>query len=218
VKIIGFGDSITAGGNVREEDKFLSRIAAAFGCKTMNAGVSGGTSAQGVKRLEQDVLGHKPDICIVAFGMNDHVHVASGRPRVPLPEFRQNLTYLCDCMKSVGIVPILCTVHPIIEGDENSYYYKRHPQEWYMNPAGAQAWIDMYNREIREVAHTAAASLADIALHWQRELDRGGQLADLLGTIDNSGKDDGVHPTAAGQKLYADCLTELIIRHIKYIT
>lgn len=39
----------------------------------INAGVSGNTAAQGLQRLERDVISHKPDMVVVCFALNDSV-------------------------------------------------------------------------------------------------------------------------------------------------
>ncbi|MDU5141679.1 MAG: SGNH/GDSL hydrolase family protein [Paenibacillus dendritiformis] len=109
-------------------------------------------------------------------------------------------------LKSNRCVPVLCTVHSIIEGSDASYYYRRHPQAWYESPSGAQAWLDGYNEAVRQAAMTTDTRLADIAERWDRELHSGTRLADLLRTKDNSGEDDGTHPTAWGHRIYADCI------------
>lgn len=37
----------------------------------INAGINGGTAANGLERLERDVLCHNPDLVVVCFGLND---------------------------------------------------------------------------------------------------------------------------------------------------
>lgn len=37
----------------------------------INAGISGGCAAEGLARLERDVLKFSPDLCVVCFGLND---------------------------------------------------------------------------------------------------------------------------------------------------
>ena len=210
MKLAGFGDSITAGQYLAETDTYLHKLSVRFHCDTINAGIPGNTIGQGWARFERDVLEHRPDLCIVAFGMNDHVNTAPRTAKTPLKEFRGKLEQIVNRLKKEHIVPVLCTVNPIIEGDAGSYYYKRHPQEWYRDPDGAQAWIELYNREIRDAAAALSVSLADVALRWSRYVEEGGSLRDLLRTVENSGTDDGVHPTAAGQLLIADCIGETL--------
>lgn len=206
MKLAAFGDSITAGQYVAEQDTYLFKLQARFGCEAINAGVPGNTTAQGLARFERDVLSHRHDVCIVAFGMNDHVHTAMDTAKVPPELFRNNLITIIERLRSEQIVPVLCTVSPIIEGDAERYYYRRHPEEWYRNPQGAQAWIDLYNNVIRNVASSLGVPLADVARYWERYLMQGGSLEDLLRTEENSGTDDGVHPTPAGLDLFAECI------------
>ncbi|RKN80459.1 SGNH/GDSL hydrolase family protein [Paenibacillus ginsengarvi] len=210
MKLAAFGDSITAGQYLQESDTYLHLLSARFGLEPINAGVPGNTIGQGLARFEQDVLAKRPDICIVAFGMNDHVNTAPEQAKTPLAEFRAKLASVVERLRAEGIAPLLCTISPIIEGDREAYYYNRHPEEWYRNPDGAQAWIDMYSEQIRDVAAAYEVPLADISLRWQRYVDEGGSLRDALRTTENSGVADGVHPTAEGQRLFAECIGEVL--------
>ncbi|NKI21672.1 hypothetical protein HFN20_10645 [Paenibacillus dendritiformis] len=211
MRLIGWGDSITAGVFLRPEDTFLYLLSQRCRMDIVNAGVPGNTSAQGLRRIQEDVLDRHPDVCTVLFGMNDHVAIGPNRPTVPVEEFRSNLARIVRALKSNRCVPVLCTVHSIIEGSDATYYYRRHPQAWYESPSGAQAWLDGYNEAVRQAAMTTDTRLADIAERWDRELHSGTRLADLLRTKDNSGEDDGTHPTAWGHRIYADCIGEQLV-------
>lgn len=46
--IVGFGDSITAGVRVGEDESYLQRLGQRFECAIHNEGVAGNTSAQGL--------------------------------------------------------------------------------------------------------------------------------------------------------------------------
>ncbi|TMV52687.1 hypothetical protein FE783_00375 [Paenibacillus mesophilus] len=210
MKLACFGDSITAGQYLSDADTYARKLADRFQCEVINAGVPGNTTGQGLARFERDVLGHRPELCVIAFGMNDHVNKEPGVAKTPIADFRANLTQIIDRLRSENIIPVLCTANPIIEGDADSYYYHRHPKEWYRNPDGAQAWIDLYNEEIRALAGSLGVTLADVALKWRQYTEQGGQLSDLLRTVENSGTDDGVHPTAAGQDLFASCIGDAL--------
>ncbi|MDF2725271.1 MAG: hypothetical protein K0Q59_4948 [Paenibacillus sp.] len=215
MKLAAFGDSITAGQYIAESDTYVHQLAERFQCEAINAGVPGNTTGQGLARFDNDVLAKRPDICIVAFGMNDHVMKEDGVAKTPLADFRSNLTKIVDKLRAAGAVPVLCTANPIIEGDADSYYYRRHPMGWYRNPDSAQEWIDMYNEVIRERAASLEVALADVAKRWQAHVEQGGTLGDLLRTVENSGTDDGVHPTAAGQALWAACIGDVVQTIVK---
>lgn len=212
--IVGFGDSITAGAYLNKEETYLYKLGQRLDCEVSNAGVPGNTSAQGIARMQEDVIEKKPNICIVAFGMNDHVALSRNQSKVPLDDFTHNLNHICKEIRLIGGTPVLCTIHPIIEGDDSGYYYSRHPREWYAEPDGVSAWINRYNEAIRHIAVHNEIMLADIDQWWRKALEHGAKLTDLLRTTENSGVSDGVHPTELGQELYAECIAEVIEREM----
>ena len=70
--VVFLGDSITASrtyGKIIENYTLLRFPGRKV--RFVNAGVGGDTAAGGLKRLERDVLVHKPTVLIVAFGVND---------------------------------------------------------------------------------------------------------------------------------------------------
>ena len=73
--ILALGDSLTAGFGVEEKESFPSLIQVKIdqsnlGYKVVNAGVSGDTTAGGVRRIDW-LMKHKPNIVILALGAND---------------------------------------------------------------------------------------------------------------------------------------------------
>ncbi len=73
--IVAFGDSLTAGLGVRPEESYPSRLEArlraeGYAYRVVNAGVSGDTTAGGLRRVDW-ALKSKPEIVIVALGAND---------------------------------------------------------------------------------------------------------------------------------------------------
>ena len=73
--VLAFGDSLTAGHGVKEEESYPSRLqlkitSAGFPHKVVNAGVSGDTTAGGVRRIRW-LMKHEPKIVILALGAND---------------------------------------------------------------------------------------------------------------------------------------------------
>ena len=75
VRILAFGDSLTAGLGLAEADTLPSRLADALTkmgrpATVINGGVSGDTSADGLARIDW-ALADKPQILILALGAND---------------------------------------------------------------------------------------------------------------------------------------------------
>lgn len=211
MRLVGFGDSITAGVFLKEEETFLYKIGLKYGLETVNAGVPGQTTSEAILRMQADVLDHHPDICIIEFGMNDHMAMDINVHKVEPATFKMNLIMMINRLYDINCIPILCTISPIIEGDATAYYYSRHPVDWYKDPLGAQTWLHKYSQIIREVAAEMNVRLADVAAIFDHYLAQGGALDGVEGillNLDNAGSADGVHPTAIGHDLYAAAIAE----------
>lgn len=73
--VVFLGDSLTAGLGLGESQAFPARVAAQLAAegtpiRVVNAGVSGDTSAGGLRRLDW-LLRQQPDVLVVALGAND---------------------------------------------------------------------------------------------------------------------------------------------------
>ena len=94
--VLAFGDSLTAGYCVNDEESYPSRLqvkiaSAGFPHKVVNAGVSGDTTAGGVRRIRW-LMKHEPEIVILALGAND------GLRGLSVAEMRKNLeTMIAIC-------------------------------------------------------------------------------------------------------------------------
>ena len=92
--ILFFGDSITAGYGLEEEDAFPNLIQQRIDSldldyKVVNAGLSGETTAGGLNRIDW-VLKQNVDVFILELGAND------GLRGLPLSETRKNLKSIID--------------------------------------------------------------------------------------------------------------------------
>jgi acyl-CoA thioesterase-1 len=98
--IVTLGDSLTAGLGVAADEAYPavleSRLRrAGFAYRVVNAGVSGDTSAGGLRRLDW-VLRSRPEIVIVALGAND------GLRGLPVATLRDNLTAIVTKLQASG--------------------------------------------------------------------------------------------------------------------
>jgi acyl-CoA thioesterase-1 len=107
--VVAFGDSLYAGYGVAPSESFPSELQKALKARgvtanVVNAGVSGDTSAAGLRRLAftLDGLPRKPDLALVNLGGNDMLR------GIDPAETRRNLTAICDELKRRDI-PILLT-------------------------------------------------------------------------------------------------------------
>ncbi len=115
VRIVCFGDSVTGlyyhtGGRRTYTDLLataLGRLCPRADVTTINAGISGHTTRDALKRIDADVLAKQPSLVTVMFGLNDMT-------RVPLNEYRENLVTIIDKVRSAGAQVVLCTPNSVI--------------------------------------------------------------------------------------------------------
>jgi acyl-CoA thioesterase I len=98
--IVALGDSLTAGLGVASDEAYPALLEArarkaGFDYRVVNAGVSGDTSAGGLRRLDW-VLRSRPDVVIVALGSND------GLRGLPVSALRDNLTAIVTRVRAAG--------------------------------------------------------------------------------------------------------------------
>ena len=69
--IICFGDSLTYGTGAPENKSYPAQLSEIIGQPVINAGIPGNTTADGLRRLEADVLSQSPRIVLITLGGND---------------------------------------------------------------------------------------------------------------------------------------------------
>ena len=104
--VVVLGDSLTAGPGLRAEDAYpalLQRKAAAAGYRhrIVNAGVSGDTTSDALRRLDRAL---EPDaqVLVIALGAND------GLRHVPVEQVRANLVQIIERARARGLRILLC--------------------------------------------------------------------------------------------------------------
>jgi lysophospholipase L1-like esterase len=188
VKIVAFGDSITAGGEAsRPELIFWNRYAKELRSRypdariTIENGATGGDSTvQGLERLRSKVIDLCPDLVLIGFGMNDH-----NRGGVPVPQFQENLKQMIALIHNqTGAEVILYSAFP------------PNPK-WSF---GSHHMAD-YAAATEGVAREMACAYADVFDNWQSLAARK-KPEDLLGNNIN-------HPNDFGHWIYAQVLSAL---------
>ena len=98
--IVAFGDSLTAGLGVAPEEAWPALVEArlrreGYGYRVVNAGVSGDTTAGGLRRVDW-VLRARPAVVVLALGAND------GLRGLPLQPMRDNLAAMVERLRAGG--------------------------------------------------------------------------------------------------------------------
>lgn len=100
-RIVCFGDSLTRGGGATREKDYPARLEEMTGIEVINSGVSGNTTADGLARLEDDVLAFEPDVVLITLGGNDL------KNRVSVDTARANLLGIIQRIQATGAMVIL---------------------------------------------------------------------------------------------------------------
>lgn len=180
--VVCFGDSLTHAGYPAELEQILP-------VRTINSGVRGNTSRQGLKRLERDVLSHKPDAVVVLFGTND-TRVDAPRIHVPLLEYEKNLTEIIDRCQEIGTRVLLGTIPPI----DQEQYFTRHTKATFDAAGGLETLIEHYRSVVLRIAKNKNIAVID----FNQDL-----------AADTSWRSpDGVHPTRDGNRAIARLVAE----------
>jgi acyl-CoA thioesterase-1 len=140
-RVVAFGDSIVQGYGVRVgwPGYLAGELRSRFpGVTVINAGRAGDTMAAGASRLDRDVSVHRPDLVLVAFGLNDM------RLRVPPVQFQRDTGEIVDRIRRAGGEPILLTTTRVRGG------------------SNLKAALDRYNDDIRAVAAEKKVLLVDV--------------------------------------------------------
>ncbi len=111
--VVFLGDSITSGHGLPLETTFPLRLGATLGVPVRNAGISGDLTAGGVRRLETDVLVHRPQLVVVELGVNDVFR------RLPREETLRNLQAIVHRVRESGAGVVLVHISLSALGGED---------------------------------------------------------------------------------------------------
>ncbi|MBV9463004.1 MAG: arylesterase [Verrucomicrobiae bacterium] len=105
--IVAFGDSLTAGYGADQGESYPEVMSKILGEPVINRGVSGNTTADGLQRLDSDVLASNPRLVVVWLGANDELQ------QLPVADAEKNLGEIVDRLKARGVFVILVGVPDI---------------------------------------------------------------------------------------------------------
>lgn len=191
IKIIAFGDSITAGGEATSKDlqfperfaEYLRRKYPGADIKIENGATGGDTTAMGLPRLQEKVLMRKPDLVLIGFGMNDHNIEAVGG--VPIPQFRKNLVAMVTQIRDATAAEcILFSAFP----PNPLWKFGSHR-------------MDQYADATKGASDDVGCAYADVLAVWKIALERK-DFPSMLGNNIN-------HPTDFGHWLYEQALESI---------
>jgi lysophospholipase L1-like esterase len=114
--IVAFGDSITEGIGTTEGKEYVSLLSERLGVSIVNMGVSGDTSADGLRRLDQ-LMEANPRIVVLALGGNDALR------RTPVEQTFSNLATIVERIQGAGGAVVLV-------GAPGAFFGNRYEKEF----------------------------------------------------------------------------------------
>ena len=115
--IVAFGDSLVKGIGATSGNNFVDILEEKSGKEIINMGVSGNTTADGLRRIE-DVANENPKVVIILLGGNDALR------KVPADETFENLREIIRNIHNSGSAVILVGIQSGILGDQYKARFK----------------------------------------------------------------------------------------------
>lgn len=219
MKIVFFGDSITEGcfelsfhnaegatDIIRDKKSVYHNVLKeriekehpGLDIEYVNAGISGNSTVDALKRIEQDVIAQNPDVAVVCFGLNDVAGMS-------LDEYVSNMEQIFGTLKEHGIQVIYMTPNMY-----NTYVHG----DVLPNHADMAAVLarvqnenrpDLYYAEAMKKAEEYGCVVVDAYGAWKKLSEYGVDVTELLSNRLN-------HPTRAMHRLFADLLYDEVVR------
>lgn len=169
--------------------------------QVINAGVSGNTSADLLKRLDRDVLVRHPHLVVVMVGTND---MLNSEKMLSYDEYEYNLNQMVRRIRSSGAEVVLMSPPPV----DTVYLFQRHSRKLYADPPNMK--LETIRRRMAQIAQTEQLGYLDIYQIFSDHGVHGHNEDQYIRNEQNSGVPDGVHPTALGYELIAICLLQYL--------
>ena len=158
----------------------------------INAGISGDNSGGGLRRLDRDVISHRPDLCVVCYGLND-CSVEEGS----VEKYAGNLEKIFEGLRAADIEIIFMTpnmmntsVSPHLTDEGFKALAERIAQ---MQNGGV---FDAHINAARELCGKMNIPVCDCYAIWKRLAECGANTTELLSNKIN-------HPTRKMNKMFS---------------
>jgi len=123
VSVVAFGDSLVYGVGSGGEGGFVSILSERIGRTIVNKGVSGNTTADGLKRVDE-VLALEPEVVILLLGGNDAIR------KISTEKTFENLSLLIESIHESGSAVLLVGIQSGILRDKYKDEFKKLSREY----------------------------------------------------------------------------------------
>ncbi|EOR92740.1 esterase [Arcticibacter svalbardensis MN12-7] len=162
--------------------------------KVVNAGIGGNATSDLLKRVDKDVVANKPDLVIMMVGTND---MLNSNKMVDYKTYTANLEKLIKKIKSAGSKLVLMSPIPA----DSIYLFSRHDKSLFSETPNQK--IDQVGKIVKTLAAENNVLFYDLNAEFKAQNLPLHNQDILISNEKNSGKKDGVHPTALGYRFIA---------------
>jgi lysophospholipase L1-like esterase len=178
-----------------------------------NAGLPSNTTVDALKRVQADVLAHRPRIVVMQFGINDSTvdvwkKPPATQPRVSLEAYVANYRRLISLVQDSGARVILMTTNPLRWSPRMRELYGRPPYNPEAEDGFEAPFLLRYNEAVRSLAHELGLPLADVHAAYPAFAKR--HQTDVAGLLP-----DGAHPGDLGHRLVAELLLPALLEQLR---
>lgn len=171
----------------------------------LNKGIPGNSSADLLRRMNTDVIANHPDLVIILIGTNDLLNT---RKMVSVDDFSRNLEQLTDSLLHHG-AQIALVSPPTVD---TTYLFERHDRSKY-DQMPAQK-LENGRNTMETLCEKKGLLFIDLFRHLQKLQIPKHEADDIIRNRKNSGSNDGIHFTAAGNELLAQFIySRLLTRY-----
>ena len=142
----------------------------------INAGISGGSSAEGLARIDRDVIKHSPDMAVVCFGLNDCHNGIEG-----IEEYKSNLKNIFSILKENDIEVIFMTPNMMninVSCHLNDEFLIKGAEDF--TKVQLDGILDKYVDAAREACREESVKLCDCYKIWKSFYDGGVNITEIL--------------------------------------
>jgi len=186
-----FGDSITKGHSAKRQNGWVNRLKKELNVfEVNNFGISGDTTDDVLKRFFSENDSNKPDLIIIAIGINDSQYVNSKETyRVPFEKFENNLLEIIKQARKFTQNIIFVGLTKIEEG-------KLMPLPWHKTLYSEEKDAIKYNAKIKEICEKNNLLFID-----------------MDGVLELEDLEDGLHPNDKGHEKMFQRIKDFLIEN-----
>lgn len=208
--VVCLGDSVTAGytssGVIDHELNYPARLRKTLNTlwpmavpNIINSGVAGDSAKGALQRLDRDALVYRPDVLVIAFGLNDSSGNEDG-----LGAFESSLKQIIEQARGQGVRWLVLVTPPMMATKENANI---SPADQQSTPGivrrQTKGILAQYAQSVREIGKQMDVPVADVYAQWEAMADSGVDTNYMLANGLN-------HPTPAAHDIHAKAIFKVL--------